>query len=74
MIDELNLVFQQGIQRLDYGMDQWRNMDKMPSFDQTARKPLYSWKEKNYYLDASNNLWFTCAWQKMRIDPGEQCV
>jgi CRISPR/Cas system CSM-associated protein Csm2 small subunit len=69
MIGELDLVFQQGVQRLDFGMDQWRNVDKMPSFDSTARKPPYSWKEKNHYIDASNNLWDIHVWQKMHIHP-----
>jgi len=69
LLAELNLLFRQGIERLDFGMDQWKNVDKRPSFDLTIKPPPYSWREKNYYIDASNNLWYIYVWQGMHIDP-----
>lgn len=69
MMDALNSLFRQGIERLDFGMNQWRNVDKKPSFEATTKPPPYSYDEKNYYINASNNMWYVYLWQGMRLPP-----
>jgi len=69
MTGTLNSLFQQGVERLDYGMNEWKNVDKKPSFDATTKPPPYSYGEKNYYINASNNMWYIYLWKGMRVPP-----
>lgn len=69
MMDALKSLFQQGVERLDFGMNEWKNVDTKPSFDATIKPPPYSYGEKNYYINASNNMWYIYLWQRMRVPP-----
>lgn len=68
ILAEINSLFEKGLKRLDFGMDQWKNVDKRPSFDLT-KPPPYSYDEKNLYVNASNNLWIIHVWRGLRIHP-----
>jgi len=59
---ELNILLKMGLNRLDFGMHQWRDVDKKPSFTYLPDKPPYPYDEKNLYVNASNNLWHSTMW------------
>ena len=61
-LDTINLLFEQGVRRLDFGMNQWKNVDKKPSFDAPIKPYPYEYNEKNLYVDASNRLWLQNLW------------
>lgn len=69
MMIKLGLLFQQGIKRLDFGMDQWKNVDKKTSFDPSAKPQPLAYLEKNYYIDASNDMWYIYAWHRWKVHP-----
>lgn len=69
MMGAMNSLFQQGIERLDFGMNEWKNVDKKPTFDASTRSPPYSYDEKNFYINASNNMWYVYLWQGMQVPP-----
>jgi len=62
LLAEMNFLLQYGVWRLDRGMRWWKYVDKKPSFDLTMKKPSYLYEEKNYYVNASNNLWQASMW------------
>jgi len=59
---EFNILFRLGLDRLDFGMHHWKNVDKQPSFTYPPANPPYSYNEKNLYVNASNNLWYKTMW------------
>jgi len=59
---ELNILLQLGLNRLDFGMHQWKNVDKKPSFTYPPANPPYPYNDKNLYVNASNNLWHKAMW------------
>lgn len=70
IVPELNSAIARGLAKLDWGMNEWKNVDKRPSFPPspppTKIKPPYNYDEKNFYVNASNDLWGTTFWP---IDP-----
>ncbi len=63
LLAEMNFLLQYGVWRLDRGMHWWKYVDKKPSFDSTMKNPPYLYEEKNYYVNASNNLWQASMWR-----------
>jgi hypothetical protein len=61
-LDTTNSLFEQGVKRLDFGMNQWKNVDKKPSFDAPIEPYPYEYNEKNLYVNASNSLWLQNLW------------
>lgn len=59
---ELNILLQLGLNRLDFGMHQWKNVDKKPSFTYPPANPPYPYNDKNLYVNVSNNLWHKAMW------------
>jgi hypothetical protein len=57
MLAKLDFLLQYGVWRLNFGMYHWKNIDKKPSFDPAVKPPPYPYGEKNFYVNASNNLW-----------------
>jgi hypothetical protein len=51
-----------GLNRLVFGMNEWKNIDKKPSFDYKAKTEPYPYPDKNLYINASNNLWYRTMW------------
>ena len=66
-LNSLNSMFGQGVRRLDNGMNQWKNVDKKPSFDAPIKPYPYPSDEKNLYINASNSLWINNLWDV--VDP-----
>jgi hypothetical protein len=62
LMTELNFILQYGKLRLDFGMNNWKNVDKRPSFNQNAATPPYPYEEKNFYVNSSNDLWMATMW------------
>lgn len=70
ILSGLNFIIEYGKKRLGFGMSEWLNVDKRPSF--VIDKPPYSYKEKNLYIDASNNLCFhSSMWEKLPVAVSE---
>jgi hypothetical protein len=63
LLDTINSLFEQGVRRLDFGMNQWKNVDKKPSFDAPIKPYPYEYSEKNLYVGASNRLWLQNLWE-----------
>jgi hypothetical protein len=62
-LDTVNSLFEQGVRKLDFGMNQWKNVDKKPSFDAPIKPYPYEYREKNLYVNASNRLWLQNLWE-----------
>jgi len=63
LLAELDFLLQLGVWRLDFGMLNWRSIDNKPSFDPAVTPAPYSYAEKNFYFNASNNLWQFSMWK-----------
>ena len=65
-VTELNSAIALGLARLNWGINEWKNVDKKPSFPPSPppaqTKPPYTYEEKNFYVNASNNLWYQTFW------------
>lgn len=62
---ELQSLLSLGLHRLDFGLNEWKNIDRKPSFNNAAATPPYPYQEKNLYINASNNLWMRTMWNYM---------
>ncbi len=58
---DLDFLLKYGLERLDFGMHQWKDADRKPSFN--VATPPYVYREKNLYIDAANNLWYKTMWR-----------
>jgi len=63
LMAELDFLLQFGVWRLDFGMLNWKNVDNRPSFDHAVTPAPYPYAEKNFYVNASNNLWQFSMWK-----------
>jgi hypothetical protein len=63
IMSNLDLILSYGLDRLSFGMQQWAEVDKFPSFD--YKDPYIPYELKNFYSLATNSL-FICK-------PGEKC-
>lgn len=61
LMAEFNFLLKYGLERLNFGMNQWKDVDKKPSF--ISATPPYVYSEKNLYINAANNLWYKTMWR-----------
>ena len=63
IISNLNVILSYGLERLNFGMQQWAETDKFPSFDYKDSYEPYDMK--NRYFTATNRIFIdekTCPW------------
>jgi len=63
LFSKMQFTLDYGKLRLEFGMNEWVETDKKPSFD--IENPPYPYGEKNLYINASNNLCFSSMWKKV---------
>lgn len=59
---DFQAIINKGLNRLDFGMNEWKNIDRKPSFVYVGTNPPYPYNDKNLYINASNNLWYRTMW------------
>ncbi len=59
---DLHNIITLGLNRLDFGIKEWKNLDQKPSFAYSGTNPSYPYAEKNFYINAPTNLWYRTMW------------